>query len=186
MSDADVWFWDDDYLRDGQDVPMPDTSQLGDAMTEAYVRVLFDVGDNNGDVAFKLNVENAAERRAARDWDSAPQNSAPFWVAYVLGAFQGESGTDNDPDAEDPAITGRTCNPDGGSLIYLEVIKDCSREPPPFDATAKEQDTVVHEVGHAVGRSVVEPVTRWTEGIPSRYREEYLKSIRSAEKPWGP
>jgi len=70
--------------------------------------------------------------------------------------------------------------------MYLEVIKDCSREPPPFYATRKEQDTVVHEVGHAVGRSVVEPVTRWTEGIPSRYREEYLKSIRSAEKPWGP
>ena len=47
------------------------------------------------------------------------------------------------PEANNPT-GGTTCKPLGGSLIFLEVIKDCSREPPPFDATAKEQDTVVH------------------------------------------
>ncbi|MCS7253848.1 MAG: hypothetical protein NZ781_07500, partial [Armatimonadetes bacterium] len=50
---------DDDRLRDGQDVPMPgerEKEALKAAMKEAYVEVLFDVGDNNNFVPFQLNM----------------------------------------------------------------------------------------------------------------------------------
>jgi hypothetical protein len=49
---------DDDKLKDGDDVPMPDKSTLAAAMKEAFVTVKFDVGDNNTNVPFQLNVGN--------------------------------------------------------------------------------------------------------------------------------
>jgi hypothetical protein len=49
---------DDDLSIDGADVPMPDTSTLPGAMAEAYVKVLFDVGDTNDNVPFVLNISN--------------------------------------------------------------------------------------------------------------------------------
>ncbi len=130
-------------------------------------------------------METWEEFLAAQDWDSSTQNAAAFWVAYVLGAFQGESPEDSDPDTEEPT-EGETGTARGGSLIYLEVNKDFARQPPPSDPTVEEQDTVVHEVGHAVGRSISEspPVTRYAQGTPSRYTEWYLMCIRSAVKPW--
>ncbi len=48
-----------------------------------------------------------------------------------------------------------------------------------------ERDLVVHEVGHAVSWIGSHPVTRWDQGVPSRYTEEYLRGIRVSKKPLG-
>ncbi len=203
---------DDDVLQDGQDVPMPDTSKLDVAMNEAYVKVFFDVGNNNN-VTFHLNVDaqlpppdplpaNHLLKLIQDNWDSRLSNMDNFWVAYVLGAFQPPKAVDNDPNAE-PSGDGVTPST-GGSLIFLETLKDSIREwnsaAPPADRiteTDYERDTVVHEVGHAVGRSLSHPVTGF-DGLqmgqrapqtlphnePSRYVPQYLALIRSAARPW--
>ncbi|MCR4416015.1 MAG: hypothetical protein NUV77_26665, partial [Thermoguttaceae bacterium] len=184
MSNGSVWFRDDDLLHDGQDVPMPDMSELANAMAEAYVKVMTDVGDNNGDVAFRLNL---ADYLQVRDWDSAAANSSSFWVAYLLGAFQEHPGYDNDPQAETSIRKGATLGTSGGSFIFLESTWDEALEFN-YDPGEVERDLVVHELGHAVsglGREI-EPVTRRSEGVPSRYTEASLKAIRSSPRPLGP
>jgi hypothetical protein len=117
-------------------------------------------------------------------WDSAPDNSQAWWVAYILGAFQWTTAEDNDPIGQDEGL-GKTAPGDGGCIILLETIIDSSAERN-YDPTQREQDTVVHEVGHAVGRIGDEPVTLWDQGTPSRYTEDYLKAIRKSEKPLSP
>jgi len=183
MSNAEVWLQDDDYLKDGWDVPMPDTSDLDEALAKAFVSVAFDVGDNNDNVPFALN-QTRPELVNSFDWDSKCENSTAYWVAYVLGAFQGDVGKDNDPLTENEVL-GRTSTGYGGSAIYLETIRDSSVQHD-WDALRKEQDNVVHEVGHALAQSGEHPVTRFTnEEIYSRYTDEYLKAIRESQKPAG-
>lgn len=178
---------DDDHLKDGMDVPMPDTSELAAAMEEAFVSVLYDVGDNNDLVDFDLNVEDE-EHQGAADWDSMGRNSRTYWVAYLLGAHQGPVENDYDPDGEPDSHNGSNNKISGGSLIYKETIYDKFGS----QAVLKERDTVVHELGHAVGdysaednpttTNVHEGPTRWPD-VPSRYSDAYLNAIRSNEKP---
>jgi len=69
-----------------------------------------------------------------------------------------------------------------GSLIYIETNRDGAAENA-ADVAAFEQDTVVHEVGHAVGRSGDHPVTLFEEGgALSRYTASYLNKIRSNQQ----
>ena len=176
---------DDDRLVDGEDVPMPDTSKLANAMREAYVQVLFDVGDNNDKVPFILNVADFDENiRDAQDWDSVSFNSADFWVTYILGAYQGERERDCDPDNE-LSLLGVTTNMYGGSLIFIETIKDYSHKNG-LNTAKEEQDTVVHEIGHAVARSLQEPVTLYEQdtNLPIRYTPEYITLIRTTTMPY--
>jgi predicted Zn-dependent protease with MMP-like domain len=148
----------------------------------AFVSVAFDVGDNNDEVPFILNVGSSnAAVVAAQDWDSKNDNSESFWVAYLLGAFQGPEDRDNDPSAESGTMGATPSDDTGGSLIYLETILDVSDERS-WDASANERDTVVHEVGHAVGKRHDHPVTGWLDE-PSKYTENYLQSIRMVDKP---
>ena len=70
---------------------------------------------------------------------------------------------------------------EGGSLIFLETIRDDSNQWG-FNAVAKERDTVVHEVGHALARFASHPVTKWPNQ-PSRYTPLYLHEIRDTERP---
>jgi hypothetical protein len=184
---GDAALRDDDSLQDTNDVPMPDTSELDAAMNQAYVTVLFDVGDDNSHVPFVLNSSSNANDPEffvnSFDWDSKNANAIPYWVTYILGGFQEAAGDDNDPVTEG-WVMGRTSLPQGGSISYLEVIRDVSLENG-WDPVRKEQDNVVHEVGHAVGNSAVEPVTRFYDPISvySRYTEAYLRSIRESDKP---
>jgi hypothetical protein len=192
--------FDDDWLQDLQDVPMPDTSELEAAMKEAYVRVLFVVGDSNNNVIFDANVHNdELVQIVADNWTSRADNSETFWTVFILGAFQGRSNSDWDPGNEG-AQAGETVAVSGGSLIYLEANSDAAiwyGESVPV----WEQDTVVHEVGHAVAKFGGHPVTgidgeQWAidatspDGIviahhnPSRYQPEFLARIRSTDKPY--
>jgi len=95
-----ITLMDDDQLQDGQDVPMPDTSELASAMWEAFVNVQFDVGDSNDNVPFVLNIGTIEEQLAAVDWDSKYDCSGSYWVTYVLGCFQPAIEWDNDGERE--------------------------------------------------------------------------------------
>lgn len=163
---------------------MPDTGQLVGAFVPAYVVPVFDVGDSNMAVPFVLNVDNTnAAVSATFDWDSRALNSPDFWVAYILEAYQYTTvDKDADPDSEGgtfgvTALVGQSAPfTGGGSLIYLEIhqIHEGTTNP-----TSEEQDTIIHETGHAVGNSRNEPVT---DGL-LRFTSLYLNEIRSSTKP---
>jgi hypothetical protein len=70
----------------------------------------------------------------------------------------------------------------GGSLVYIETIRDVSLENNK-DPVIEERNTVVHEVGHAFHLGT-EPVTMFElNGGPITYREVYLRQIRVVDKP---
>jgi hypothetical protein len=184
-----IWLEDDDHLANGPDVPMPDYTELASAMAEAYVDAI--VEDDQDDVDFLRNV-SLTDVGLMIDvfWGSRQDNSEAYWVTYILGAFQYAVSTDNDPNTEGQVpgtdeVRGLARRPGGGSMVFLETIRDTSAEHN-WSASQKEQDSVVHELGHATGGSDLEPVTKWSQGDPSRYTEDHLKAIRTADKPLGP
>ncbi|MEK6674389.1 MAG: hypothetical protein AABZ47_01895 [Planctomycetota bacterium] len=155
----------------------PDTSAMAPAYQPAYVVPVYDVGDNSMNVPFVANVpEDPVETLAIHRWDSRTQNAPDFWVAYLLEGLQSASRDDRDPNNEAFSF-GDTVNIAGGSLIYLEVHQPREGVGNPV---AEERDTVVHETGHAVGRSTDEPVT---DGA-SNFKANYLNHIRSTTRPW--
>jgi len=191
---------DDDHWQDlsldpqeNPDTPMPDTPELAAAMAEAYVLIHpDDIVQDNTLVPFSRNVSEPDLEQT--DWDTEEHNATNYWVAYLLGSFQGTRKEDCDPNEEgDPGAgveLGRTGSQQGAdgpvvvgeSFIYLETIWDLAHYDGGYTAHAKELDTVVHEVGHAVAQSMVEPPTAWP-GRPARYTEEYVDLIRDTPRP---
>jgi hypothetical protein len=95
-------------------------------------------------------------------------------------AYQGADGV-RLREATDEGLTG---NPGGGSLIFIESIRDPVNG---VNVSREESDTVVHEVGHAVANSDTHPVTGGDSnpvGTFSKYTPEYLAKIRSITRPW--
>ena len=178
---------DDDWLdfAPGEDVPAPRCEALAHAMSKAFVTVLYDLPGQT-DVRFLPNFDNTSDDYgvAAQRWDSVGSNSASYWVAYVLGAFQYVRGLDNDPNVESGVLGATPRGDRGGSFVFIETVRDYAREVN-RDRVAEEQVTVVHEVGHAFKR-YSDPVTVYEElngQGPIEYVEGYLLTIRRAEKP---
>ena len=171
---------DDDSLRDGQALPRADKSTVAAAMAAAYVSPIFgDVGTFDANVPFVLNVgTNQTATIVTPWWQSRTLNTSNFWTAYVLEGFQGDIRSDYDPNIEG-GIEGTTSS-DGGSIIYHETNLDAAAANG-RNAAIEEQDTVVHELGHAVGNAP-EPVTRIPSG-PSQYTLESIAGIRQSPKP---
>ncbi len=163
---------DDTLLR-----KVPDTSTMAAAYQPAHVAPVYDVGDNNMNVPFILNVANNDPAIIASfDWDTRSQNAPDYWIAYVLESYQGQaSDQDNDPDSEISTL-GVTPGGGGGSLIFLELIQSHEGI---TDPVSEERDTVVHETGHAVGDSPDDPVTDGN----SNFNANYLDQIRSSTRP---
>lgn len=170
---------------------MPDTSELANGLAPAYVQVLLDLPGQE-DVPFLANVPLGRDAVvAAQRWDSVNSNSAPFWVAYILGAFQGDRDYDADPASELlMTYSGQVPYDDdfpnehpGGVLVHVESAREVALVHG-IDPQRQEAATVVHEVGH-VFKSVQEPVLlcddEWDQ--PIAYTENYLRIIRSVDKP---
>ncbi len=181
---------DDDHLQDGQDVPIPDTSQLASAMREAFVEVQLGEGTSDTDLPFDRNCGDGVAPEWPEKWDSRGYNSEGYWVTYVVGAFQGEEGIDNDPDSEPAYQFGGSRAASGEAYVSIESIVDFVREynesvpGQNLDAAAVQRNAVIHEVGHNVADSGDHPVTRFNLGAgPLQYTEEYLKKIRESDKP---
>jgi hypothetical protein len=166
---------DDDSLL----AKLPDVGAMGAAYREAYVVPVYDVGDNDMNVPFVLNITaTEAANTGTMDWDSQTANAADFWVVYLLAAFQHRTTEDADPDSETRTF-GATPGTGGGSLIYLEVDQGHEGVSNPV---AKEQITVVHESGHAVGDSGDHPVTTNSDQS-STFVANYLVHIRASTRP---
>ena len=157
---------------------MPNTGQVALAIAEAFIFPKYDVGGTNTGLTFVRNVPLIhADIVAVQDWDSKSFNADRFWIGYVLSCFQGDvSIRDRDPNTENRGF-GVTANGDGGCLVFLEAHRSGEGIASPAD---EEQDTVVHELGHALGRGVAEPVT---DGA-SHYLSLSLNDIRNATRPW--
>ena len=113
-----------------------------------------------GIIPFDVNVEDAELRTIISTHRGS--NSGPgFWVAYQVGAFQGEMNQDHDPPAEvnELGVTVRRSGTTrGGSLVYAESIRDSleppvsNGSPPPLqDVLGCRESTSVHELGHVFG-----------------------------------
>ncbi len=119
-----------------------------------------DLSDLNGDsvdndIDGRLNVLNPTnmfkkeDATTARDRDSA--NSADFWVAYMVGAFQPSPVMDADGAETFPPVLGRTINGghDSGSILFRETLRDVHKQ----DLYAMNESDLwaiaaVHESGH--------------------------------------
>lgn len=180
---------DDDEIKDSIDVPMPDTSALGDTLMEVYIAVKFDVGDDNNNATFALNANESDVLdpqyiTKLLDWDTRDMNSATYWVAYVLGGYQPEVDWDFDQDGELPVKLGLTHSRGLGSIVFLETDRDLAKHQG-WDRVKTAQDTVAHEIGHALASTNVEPVMEFEVDLKTygSYTEEYRKLIRSAVQP---
>jgi hypothetical protein len=187
---------------------IPDTSLLADALAEAYL--VFDlVGTQDVDLPFVANVHPSAAVTLHAPWQTRTSNSADYWVAYVIAGFQGRTYAepapgfvvaDGDPNIELAIgpIFGVTTAPTGGSIIFLETIRDLQLhintipglselyESLGIELEIMEADTLIHEVGHAIsqqGLHVPNTGTGVTNGS-GRYLPEYLDLIRLSTKPF--
>lgn len=196
----------------GEDIPMPDicliqganmpawsncsTQGNGDdpatnVFAPAYVRPIYDIGDNNNMVPF---VENAPfDLPTIYDFDQSDTATSPdFWTAYLLGAYQGVYLDDADPQDEDgdgivpDASYGYTDLPAKlGSLIFMEVSRP--KEYPLDYATrpVSRAYTAAHEIGHLFGGEhedeglMLDPFAR-TVGT---FAPATLAKIRNAQYP---
>jgi hypothetical protein len=198
---------DDDTPSDGADVPEPRTETLEAALKPAFILPI--IIPHNPGTQFYLNVEaDDVVQLIEDDWGTRWQNANDYWVAYLLGAYQGFKSRDSDPNGELPVLLGATMGGSGGSLIYDESIRDFvahwnSTHPnDQVDPDEMRQDLVVHELGHALTNKGLHPVTgldakvnNWPQnqnspdGVfvkhhdKSRYQPFYLDLIRKTERP---
>lgn len=177
--------YDDDDFNDtdglnligdtGQDIPFPDRTRMtansddadANVFATAYVRPVYDVGDNNDIVPFSANVgeqevavlfNNYFTQQATHTGNTATE----FWTVYSLGGYQFTEARDGDPrradiisqilqtvygfsDVPERARTGR------GAVIFTEEGRN--REYPPgwSDPPVSRAYTIAHEVGHLFG-----------------------------------
>jgi len=157
---------DDDQLKDGQDVPMPDTSTLAAAMKVADVAVDLNYGKSQDNLPFIRNLSETQKDQPmmAQNWDSKADNNANFWVTYIMGAYQPFQVQDGDPNnggvgdgEEGKAVLGYSSPDTGVSFIYEETLRDSAITRK--NLATLEQNAVVHEVGHAVSRVPGHPIT---------------------------
>ena len=138
--------WDDDQITG--DVPMPDTSDLERVFNPAYVLPVFDVGDNNDNVEFKLNATgySASDLRSLYDFDAqGTESDANFWTVYLFGGYQGTTTTDDDPNSEG-CVLGVADDINGmGVIIFKEIFVSAEITPTIY---VSERLVVDHEVGH--------------------------------------
>lgn len=175
---------------------LPDTTLLPTAAGQAYVVPVFDLGALNvtPTTPFVANIQtltlagatNANGIIGAQRWDTQQYNANDFWVAYLLGAFQADELLDADPAAEATRALGGTPNPVGGSLIFFELHQTHEGVANP---TSAEQDTVDHEVAHALGNRSVPSGGDFENaccgGVSSNgiYSPIYLDYIRRSVRP---
>ena len=164
-----IMYDDDDYNGDqplgglngdeGEDLPRANTSwvQTSDVpdlnrFAPAYVIPVYDVGDGNDQVAFRLNLEHS-QLTSAYDFDSllSPEgNRDPnFWTVYLFGAYQGTVLADHDPDLNEEALFGIVDDFRGqGANVFHAVVTLRELIWFGFDPARWQRRTTAHELGH--------------------------------------
>ncbi|GEM_PF-1812499 len=175
------------------DIPDPDPALLVPAFEAAYVRVLFDTGNSQGNLqpfihnadSINLDALGAAHRGTAE--------AADYWAAYIMGAYEPAVELDHDPTAQ-PARFGVT-QPDGleYSFLFFEVVRDVTESE--YDDWAEahyRKRVVVHEIGHQFelvhwAKSVMDDESD-SRGDPTlmhfdEFHKVHLVGIRSTKSP---
>jgi hypothetical protein len=155
----------------------------------AYIRPVYDGGgnatNNTQTVGFYLNTESPNSYVAVvPGWDSRANNSARFWVAYILAAFQDsyqQMTLDKDASSEGSTL-GSTASGAGGSLIYLESLREGGAAAA-GGRDAYERRVVAHEVGHAL--RIVGDYTSTLPGGGSDYATDGLMHAYMLNGPTG-
>jgi hypothetical protein len=158
----------------GENISPPDTDLLTansddintNVFASAYVRPVYDIGDNNDNTNFVRNAlsDSTSGLRTMYDFDQIGTQADPeFWTVYLLGAYQAIEPDDGDPYDEDgdgdvpDASYGVTDSgyPNGwGSSVFMEVGRpreyplDYASRPPLVVSRAA---TAAHEIGHLFG-----------------------------------
>lgn len=191
---------DDDFNTDdganpdgdnGENVTPAITTLLQDSdgpginvFTPAYVRPVYDIGDNNDFVSFVLNSPtSAAGLRATYDFDTVGTAAdAGFWTVYLLSAYQSETAADADPSTEG-AILGQVDDINGqGANVYNEVLRPGELT---ITAAVNNAATTAHEIGHLFngmhtdGGLMAQSTTRTT----TAFSDQTLARIRSISSP---
>ncbi|HMS39165.1 MAG TPA: hypothetical protein PKE69_02985 [Pyrinomonadaceae bacterium] len=175
--------YDDDNFDDGigllngdigEDIPMPNTNRMtansddatANVFAHAYVRPVYDVGDNNDSVPFFANVENNEitdlfDTYFTQQATHTGSDAGEFWTIYLLGGYQYTTASDGDPrrfnssmvlqnvygaaDVPERARTGR------GAIIFTEEGRNTEYPAGWTDPPVSRAYTVGHEVGHLFG-----------------------------------
>ncbi len=187
---------DDDFNADdltmldgdeGENVTAPDTSLVQDSddpglnvFAPAYVRPIYDIGDNNDFVPFVLNVAKDAPSAiiATYDFDTVgTEADDDFWTIYLLGAYQFIQREDMDPSTEKIGTLGIVDALNGrGASVYNEVAR--TAEAP---VSAINAITAAHEIGHLFyGRHTDGGLM---SGIGTTFSDRTLSQIRTLRQP---
>jgi hypothetical protein len=151
--------WDDDVVLLGVSRPprtLPYTLSGGDlldsAFADAYIKPTpVDAGYIDTDVPFNRNV-GLLEWSSVVDASRNLTHSEELWTAYLLAAWQGPVGEDDDPpDAFAVGIYGEASDWNNRGTIYIETLRESERLP--THPRIHEEHTVVHEIGHQGGGS---------------------------------
>jgi len=164
---------------------------------DAYVRPVYDIGDNNDNTQFTVNLLNNETNymRSLFDFDSnINEADTEFWTIYLLGAYQDIVEDDGDPheletgnpdDAPSYGIIDSVYPNAQGAFVFLEVGRP--REYPLGYATrpVSRAATAGHEIGHLFGgehddEGLMTPTRDRTE---KWFRPITLRRIRIAPNP---
>ena len=190
LVDDDDFNGDDLNLLDGDDgenVTAPDTSLMQDSddpgknvFAPAYVRPIYDIGDNNDFVLFVLNVAKDAPSAiiATYDFDTVGTEADPaFWTVYLLGAYQFIRSEDLDPGVELMSALGIVDTINGrGASVYNEVAR--TGEIPFSGINAL---TAAHEIGHLFNG--LHPDGGLMSSMSATFSDVTLNKIRSVSHP---
>ncbi|MBW3539251.1 MAG: cadherin-like domain-containing protein [Planctomycetes bacterium] len=150
-TEGQVFPGDDEAVAD---VPDPDTGMVAGAFAAAFIEVLVGSNFDHGGLPFDYHLSGDITMKQRGQANRGLGVSQFYWSAYVEGAYEPHPSEDADPNTENYSV-GATVPPIGEpqySFIFLETIRDVSDDVhPAWNRVAREQQTVVHEIGHQFG-----------------------------------
>lgn len=160
----------------------------------AYIRPKHDGGGNAAWNTHTVSFIRNTESPLVYVWDSRANNSTRFWVVYILSSFQDSyKGLTYDGDCNEESPTGGSTAGVGGSLIYLEQLRE--RYPSAIDKGDLEKRIVIHEVGHALkldhgdgtdnpaNNGIMNLSLQHASTIQMRFIDDHLDGLRKLNKP---
>jgi hypothetical protein len=193
---------DDDFNDDdggtpdgdrGENVTAPDISLLEDSddparnvFAPAYVRPIYDVGDDNDFVPFVANETGwtPADLVPTYDFDAIDTEGYDlYWTVYLLGAYQHTTDRDNDPAGESTkgVVLGVVDRINGmGGSIFNEVLR--SREVK-ISAVINSATVAAHEIGHLFNGEHADGGLMASTVASRSFSEKTLAKIRSLDHP---
>lgn len=178
---ARVVFYDDDKLKNGASLPLPDLTHAKKRFLNAYIRLeSFEDGKAPFGANYPSTLDTSKDETEYYRFDRIGERASDYWVVYALGAYQDETVADADPNSED-AWFGCVDEIRGlGASVFSETMWD--RIPDAGLWQTKWERVLTHELGHLWGAEHEDGgIMEWT-GYPY-FTAESLARIRSTKLP---